>query len=123
MRKSIAVLIAGGLAALALPLAGVASAQAAGEPTCSDLGFLGIEVHGQHIIRDYVAGGGAAQDWPPSDVGSTVGGNGGAALPGGAGPGFHFPNQAPPGASFCTNSQSFKLYDHLPDHLQNPPAP
>lgn len=94
--------------------AGTANAQLTDpSPTCSDLEFLDIEVHGQHVVRDYVAGGGAATDWPPSDggVGQIVGGNGGAALPGGPGPGFHFPNDVPPGASFCTDSSSWRALD------------
>lgn len=87
-------------AALVLGL-GVAPASAA--PTCSDVG-LGVEVHGHHVVRDYVVGG--ALDWPPSGgaVGASVAGVG-AALPGGPGPGFHFPNGVAPGASFC-NPQS-----------------
>ena len=93
----VAALVAGVLAALALP--------AAAQGTCSDVGFLGIEVHGQHVVRDYVIGGGGS-DWPPSgSVGSAIGGQG-AAVPGGPGPGFHFPNGVAPGASFCTDSQS-----------------
>lgn len=83
------------------------SAGAVATPTCSDVEFLGIEVHGQHVVRDYVAGG-AVADWPPSgqELGQYVSGNGGAAVPGGPGPGFHFPNEVAPGASFCTDSQS-----------------
>lgn len=77
-------------------------------PTCSDVEFLGIDVHGQHVVRDYVAGGDAASDWPPSgqELGSAVRENGGAAVPGGPGPGFHFPLDIAPGASFCTDSRS-----------------
>lgn len=91
----------------ALLLAAGASAQPTG-PTCSDVDFLAIDVHGQHVIRDYVAGGAAATDWPPSggDLGAAVSGNGGAAVPGGPGPGFHFMEGVPPGASFCTDSNS-----------------
>jgi hypothetical protein len=77
-----------------------ASAQAA-EPTCS--GTLGIAVHGQHVVGDYVTGvGHDALGWPPDGgvVGDAVGGSG-AAVPGGPGPGFHFPNGFAPGASFC----------------------
>jgi hypothetical protein len=72
-------------------------------PTCS--GTLGIEVHGQHIVGDYVMGGGTT--WPPSGgvVGDAVAGQG-AAVPGGPGPGFHFPNGFAPGASFCNGSNS-----------------
>jgi hypothetical protein len=72
-------------------------------PTCS--ATLGIEVHGQHIVGDYVIGGGTS--WPPSHgvVGDAVGGAG-AEVPGGPGPGFHFPNGFAPGASFCNGSSS-----------------
>lgn len=106
--------------ALALPLAGQAGAFSSDGPTCSDIG-LAIDVHGQHVIRDYVAGGDLPDnDWPPSEVGSTVSENGGATTPGGAGPGFHFQYEVPPGASFCTDSESYKMYEHLPDI--DPPA-
>lgn len=95
------------VAALAtLGAAGSAVAQQA-TPTCSDT--LGIEVHGQHIIGDYVTGIGHEQlDWPPKGgvVGSTVSANGGVVVAGGPGPGFHFPNDFAPGASFCNDSQS-----------------
>lgn len=80
-------------------------------PTCSDV--LAIDVHGQHVVADYVMGTGHGNmDWPPSDdnVGQTVGGNGGAAVPGGPGPGFHFDNGFAPGASFCTDSNSPGLH-------------
>lgn len=88
-----------GAAALAmLGLAVSAPGASAGSPTCSTT--LGIVVHGQHIVGDYVTG---THDvsWPPAgQVGATVGGSG-AATPGGPGPGFHFPNGFAPGASFC----------------------
>lgn len=73
--------------------------------TCSDVGFLGIEVHGHHVVRDYVVG--AQMDWPPSGgvVGTAVAGRG-AYLPGGPGPAYHFENGVAPGASFCTQSRS-----------------
>jgi hypothetical protein len=91
-------------AAAALGGAGNASAHA----TCSST--LGIDVHGQHIVGDYVIGGGTS--WPPAgNVGSAVGGNG-PAVPGGPGPGFHFPNGFAPGASFC-NLQSQSPGVHL----------
>ena len=70
-------------------------------PTCSTT--LGIVVHGQHIVGDYVTGiGHTALGWPPQGgvVGDAVAGQG-AAIPGGPGPGFHFPNGFAPGASFC----------------------
>jgi hypothetical protein len=81
---------------------------AAADPTCSDT--LGITVHGQHIVGDYVIGGGL-DSWPPSGgvVGSDVGGDG-PAIPGGPGPGCHFPNGFAPGASFCTDSNSPGLH-------------
>jgi hypothetical protein len=94
------------LALLALA-AGVAlfggTGSASADPTCS--GTLGIDVHGQHIVGDYVIGGGVA--WPPAGaVGAAVGGQG-AEIPGGPGPGFHFMHGFAPGASFCLDqSQS-----------------
>ena len=79
---------------------------AAHESTCADLEFLGIDVHGMHVVRDYVMGGGLSE-WPPKGgvVGDAVGGSG-ATLPGGPGPGFHFVYGIAPGASFCTDSNS-----------------
>lgn len=91
-------LISGVLASAALLVPGGAQAD---EPTCS--GTLGIAVHGQHVVGDYVTGiGHDTLGWPPSEgaVGSAVAGTG-AAVPGGPGPGFHFPNGFAPGASFC----------------------
>ncbi|HWO74073.1 MAG TPA: hypothetical protein VNN21_11010 [Dehalococcoidia bacterium] len=89
-------------AALAAIFAVVASSTAsAGGPTCS--GTLGIAVHGQHVVGDYVTGIGHGNlGWPPSGgaVGDAIAGQG-AVLPGGPGPGFHFPNGFAPGASFC----------------------
>jgi hypothetical protein len=83
-----------------------ASPASAGK-TCSTT--LGIAVHGQHIVGDYVTGIGRANiDWPPKGgvVGQAVGGQG-AAVPGGPGPGFHFIEGFAPGASFClSQSQS-----------------
>jgi hypothetical protein len=107
MKKIVFALVVFGVMAL-----GTAGTAAAG-PTCSDT-FLGVEVHGQHVVRDYVSGGGAAATWPPSggQVGDAVAGNG-AALPGGPGPAFHFVIGAAPGASFC-NSQSQSPGFHLP---------
>src|SRR5262245_35760294 len=73
-----------------LGVAGAASAQSdSASPTCSDT--LGIAVHGQHIVGDYVTGVGSEDfDWPPggSNIGTIVSDNGGAAVPGGPGPGF-----------------------------------
>ena len=66
----------------------------------------------QHIVGDYVMGGGhgigGGEEWPFSHgmVGQMVSQNGGAAVPGGPGPGFHFPNGFAPGASFCNDSNS-----------------
>src|SRR5687768_6659469 len=60
--------------------------------TCSDT--LNIAVHGQHIVGDYVTGiGHEALGWPPPGgaVGAAIAGQG-AQIPGGPGPGFHFPN-------------------------------
>jgi hypothetical protein len=94
------------IAAAALSLLQWTAASADG-PTCS--GTLGIATHGQHIVGDYVAGTGhEGLGWPPDGqtVGQTVAGSG-AAVPGGPGPGFHFPNGVAPGASFCSpQSQS-----------------
>jgi len=83
------------LAGLSVP------AVSAADPTCADVGFLGIEVHSQHIIRDYVTGG-ALSGWPPEpgEVGAAIAGSG-AVVHGGPGPGFHFLNGFAPGASFC----------------------
>ena len=74
------------------------------ESTCSST--LGIEVHGQHVVRDYVMGSGSLE-WQPSGgvVGEAIAGQG-AAIPGGPGPGFHFVYGFAPGASFCTGSKS-----------------
>jgi hypothetical protein len=90
-------------AAVTAVLAGSASADT---PTCSDT--LGISVHGQHIVGDYVTGIGHDNlGWPPDGkaVAAAVAGVG-AAVPGGPGPGFHFPNGFAPGASFCNGSNS-----------------
>ena len=77
----------------------VSAAPATAAPTCSDT--LGIATHGQHIVGDYVMGTGHDGPWPPAgQVGAVVGGRG-AAVPGGAGPGFHFTVGVSPGASFC----------------------
>lgn len=105
MRLKSTTLIAGLAMASAAASAGAQSTNPT--PTCSDT--LGIEVHGQHVIGDYVMGTGHDDlDWSPSGgvVGKTVGGNRGVALAGGPGPGFHFENGVAPGASFCTDSQS-----------------
>lgn len=91
--------------AVAALILGTAAPAAAHEPTCVDFAPLGIVVHGQHVVRDYVTGG-ALSGWPATGgVGQYVAGEG-AAVPGGPGPGFHFPNNFAPGASFCTDSNS-----------------
>ena len=93
-------------ASAALLLVGVIGVgPVAAHGTCSDVEFLAIDVHGMHVVRDYVMGGGLT-DWPPK--GGVVGDatRGGAFLPGGPGPGFHFPNGIAPGASFCNDSNS-----------------
>lgn len=79
---------------------------ATASPTCST--ELSIATHGQHIVGDYVSGIGHTElDWPPRGgvVGDAVAG-GGAAVAGGPGPGFHFPNGFAPGASFCNDQAS-----------------
>ena len=90
-------------AAIALP---ATAASAHDEPTCADVFGSGIEVHGQHVVGDYVTDLGAVLgadlEWPPAgQVGENIGGNGGAVNPGGAGPGLHFLLGLAPGASFC----------------------
>lgn len=91
------------LAAAALLLTAPATAWAG--PTCSDT--MGIANHGQHVVHDYVSGLGSENaGWPPDGtVGPTIAGSG-AVLPGGPGPGYHFPEDIAPGASFCTDSHS-----------------
>jgi hypothetical protein len=67
-----------------------------GKATCS--GIVGV-VHGHHVVADYVTGvGHDTMSWPPA---GQVDASGGAVIPGGPGPGFHFPNGFAPGASFC----------------------
>lgn len=90
-------------AALTISVAGLTSAH--DDTTCGDLfGFP----HGYHVIADYVTGegseflGGPGINWPPTKLNAA----GGAALPGGPGPAFHFVNGVAPGASFCTDSKS-----------------
>jgi len=83
---------------------GSANPASAGEPTCAGLG--GIEVHGQHIIGDYITGLGGiggGLEWPPrGQVGDAIQENGGGVqVKGGPGPGFHFGEGFAPGASFC----------------------
>jgi hypothetical protein len=92
-------------AATALALAFAAGPVLAHESTCTS--SIGSEVHGQHVLGLYVVGGSLNYGtWPPTGgVGQYIAGEG-AALPGGPGPGFHFPNGFAPGASFCTDSNS-----------------
>ena len=101
-------LISFSLVAVAMASATAAGARAADtQPTCSDV--LDIEVHGQHVLGDYVSNiGHDGLDWPPNgrEVGEAVSSNGEAVVPGGPGPGFHFDHGIAPGASFCTDSQS-----------------
>lgn len=97
--------------AVALPLVLATTTDLAGAssngPTCS--GTLDIEVHGQHVVADYVTGIGHENlSWPPSGgvIGRTVASNRGVVVAGGPGPGFHFQHGVAPGASFCTGSSS-----------------
>ena len=78
-------------------LMGVMAPASAADPTCSGTfgGALGV-VHGQHVFSDYATG--DVVVWPPAGQANAAGG---AAVPGGPGPGFHFPNGFAPGASFC----------------------
>lgn len=94
-----------GAATAAFLAVAVAAPVSAHEATCSS--SIGSEVHGQHVLGLYVVGGSLNYDsWPPTGgVGRYIAGEG-AALPGGPGPGFHFPNGFAPGASFCTESNS-----------------
>jgi hypothetical protein len=97
------------IAALGLSAVGGTVASAGGDgPTCAGMG--GIVNHGQHIVGDYVIGGegmGSDLTWPYDGlVGEAVKAHGGPAVPGGPGPGFHFPNGFAAGASFCTDSNS-----------------
>ena len=97
-------------------LGGSAQANQAPEPTCAEVWDLFVEwgilpyaydVHGQHILNDYVVGPDYAVQWPPSgsELAEILAGRG-AAVPGGPGPGAHFLQGVAPGASFCTDSQS-----------------
>lgn len=109
-------------ASMALP---VSSGLAHDSATCNNALGSGIEVHGQHIIGDYVTGlGGIFGDdleWPPAgQVGQTIGGEGGAVQPGGPGPGFHFTIEGlAPGASFC-NEQAHPNGFDTPDNVPVP---
>ncbi len=107
-------------AAIVLP---TSAATAQGSPTCADVLGSGIEVHGQHVVGDYVTGLGGifgdGLDWPPKgEVGAAVQENGGALVPGGPGPGFHFTIEGlAPGASFCieqAHPNGFNTPDNVP---------
>ena len=101
MKKlSIAVVLATALSVL------TAATALADGPTCSDVPELDVEVHGQHVTRDYVKG--EAHDARGTDE------NRGALLPGGPGAGGHFtvPGLAP-GASFCTDRAEFNTPGHF----------
>ena len=89
-----------GLIVISAPLLAIAAPAQAGGPTCS--AELGITVHGQHVVGDYVMGTGHGEPWPRKNVGRTIAGAG-AALPGGPGPAFHFAEGFAPGASFCND--------------------
>lgn len=107
MTKAARILVAAGLLGLL-----AASPVSAKGPTCADVAALGIVVHGQHVVRDYVTGG-QLSGWPPAGgIGPAVAGSG-AALPGGPGPGFHFPNGFAPGASFCIGQSNAPGF-HVP---------
>ena len=108
------------MAATAIPATGALAHESA---TCHDAFGSGIEVHGQHIVGDYVTGlGGIFGDgltWPPrGQVGEAVQASGGAVMPGGPGPGFHFTRDGlPPGASFCpekAHPNGFNTPDNVP---------
>lgn len=97
-----AVILHGRAVLVTLMMAGTMTAPLpalAASSTCSDV--LGVATHGQHVVGDYVTGTGHQNlSWPSAGmVGAAIKGTG-AVLPGGPGPGFHFPNIAP-GASFC----------------------
>ncbi len=109
-------------ASMALP---VSSGLAHDSATCNDVLDSDIEVHGQHIVGDYITGlGGIFGDgleWPPAgQVGQTIGGQGGAVQPGGPGPGFHFTIEGlAPGASFCNEEAHPNGFD-TPDNVPVP---
>jgi hypothetical protein len=100
IRLPVAALVAGGALVFTAAIMLVGHDHASADhvdstPTCSTT--LGIDHHGVHVINDYVIG---------AD-GTGPGGGEGAEIPGGPGPGFHFPNGFSPGASFClTESQA-----------------
>jgi hypothetical protein len=96
--------VVAGTGVIAATLAFGGSIAAADGPTCE--GYKDVANHGEHVIEDYVLGavdgGPVIDDWSTKrGIGDVVGPAGGAAVPGGPGPGFHFDVGAPPGASFC----------------------
>ena len=97
-RTSHVVAVTGGAAAMVV----LSATTSAAAPTCSDSTIIDVEVHGQHIIGDYLTGlGHKALEWPPAgQVGAAIGSDGPAVV-GGPGPGFHFLRGIAPGASFC----------------------
>jgi len=102
LRRLRPALAAAALAATTLAL--TSSPASAHDPACA--GYKGVANHGEHVITDYVlgavVGGEELESWPPTGgLGDVVGTEGGAALPGGPGPAYHFLVGAPPGASFC----------------------
>lgn len=90
-KKTAAALV--GAAFALLPLAPAAAA-----PTCSEQ--MGIAVHGQHVVGDYVVGDHLGE-WSPdgAQIGAALKGSG-ASLPGGPGAKGHGDVVAR-GASFC----------------------
>ena len=107
MRRVSTLLLALGLMlALAVPVS-------AKKATCSDSELVDVEVHGHHIVADYATGvGHVNMVWPPA---GEVNARGGAALPGGPGPGFHFGAGFAPGASFCIDANSSVVFDKNPN--------
>lgn len=104
MRPSNLRVVLGAAVVAATTFAMTGSPASAGEPACA--GYKGVANHGEHVITDYVlgavVGGEELESWPPpGGIGDAVGDQGGAALPGGPGPAYHFVVGAPPGASFC----------------------
>lgn len=115
MRRLISSMALGG----ALLAAMVPTVSAHGNATCSGVFGSDLVVHGQHVVGDYVTGLGGISGgltWPPAgEVGAAVQANGGAAVPGGPGPGFHFTiDGLAPGASFC-NEQAHPNGFDTPD--------
>jgi hypothetical protein len=106
MKLLISVVSFAALAGMSLAGAGSAAAHGGDNSTCAGVVDTGDHVHGDHVIRDYVG-----------DVGQ---GEGGADLPGGPGPGFHFTiDGLAPGASFC-NPQAHPNGFDTPDSVPVP---